>query len=231
MRFIFIIILFLSSTIKAQDVFILDSITNTPVENANLINKFTGVSSAINGLVNLTSFNKTDTIMIKHISYHSKKIIKSKIGQTILLSPKIRILPTVILKENLKIYTFPDYLVVKKVSQKASASKSITELLQRTTCITVQESQAGGGSPNFRGLEANRLLLVVDGVSLNNTIYRSGHLQNASTINPFFIQSFSLATGPASISFGDGALGSALLFNTISPVFLKEKQSFFSSTI
>ena len=85
----FIIILFLSVTaIKAQDVFILDSITNTPIENANLINKFTGVSSAINGLVNLARFNKTDTIMIKHISYHNKKIIKSTIGTVILLSPK-----------------------------------------------------------------------------------------------------------------------------------------------
>ena len=68
MRFIFIIILFLSSTIKAQDIFILDSITNTPVENANLITQFTGVSSDINGLVNLIGFNNTDTIMIKHIS-------------------------------------------------------------------------------------------------------------------------------------------------------------------
>ena len=75
----FVIILFLSVTaIKAQDVFILDSITNTPIENANLINKFSGVSSAINGLVNLTSFNKTDTIIIKHISYHNKKIIAKK---------------------------------------------------------------------------------------------------------------------------------------------------------
>ena len=128
MRFIFIIILFLSVTaIKAQDVFILDSITNTPIENANLINQFSGVSSDINGLANLKGFHNIDTIMIKHISYHNKKIVKSKIGKVILLSPKIRILPTVILKENPKIYNFPDYLVIKKVSQRASASKSTTE--------------------------------------------------------------------------------------------------------
>ena len=107
----FIIILFLSvTTIKAQDVFILDSITNTPIENANLINQFSGVSSDINGLVNLTSFNNTDTIIIKHISYHNKKIIKSKIGKVILLSSRIRILPTVILKENPK----TNFVVQKK---------------------------------------------------------------------------------------------------------------------
>ena len=78
----FIIILFLSvTTIKAQDVFILDSITNTPIENANLINQFSGISSDINGLVNLTGFNNTDTIMIKHISYHNYTKLSQEISR------------------------------------------------------------------------------------------------------------------------------------------------------
>ena len=224
---IIIIFFLLTITVKAQDVFTLDSITSSPIENVSIINQFTGVSSNVNGLAKLSGFNNTDTLIIKHISYHTKTILKSKIEQIILLSPKIRILPIVTLKENPKIYNFPDYLMVRQVNQKLSASKSTTELLQNTTSVTVQESQAGGGSPNFRGMEANRLLLVVDGLPLNNTIYRSGHLQNSSTINPFFIQSFSLATGPASINFGDGALGSALIFNTISPLFLKKSNHSF----
>ncbi|MBL0098204.1 MAG: TonB-dependent receptor plug domain-containing protein [Bacteroidetes bacterium] len=33
------------------------------------------------------------------------------------------------------------------------------------------------GSPVLRGFEASRILIVVDGVRLNNLIYRSGHLQ------------------------------------------------------
>ena len=43
-------------------------------------------------------------------------------------------------------------------------------------------SQQGGISPVLRGFEANRVLLVVDGVRMNNAIYRSGHLQNAGTL-------------------------------------------------
>ena len=66
---------------------------------------------------------------------------------------------------------------------------SIANLLSSKSPVVIQESQSGGGSPNYRGMEANRLLLIVDGIPLNNAIYRSGHLQNSATINPFFIKS------------------------------------------
>lgn len=206
---------------KGQEVLILDSITNIPIENVTLLTTIKGVSSDRKGIVKLTGFKKTDTILIKHLSYRHKNIIKSEIGKIILLSPKARILPTVMLSESPKIFNSNNYLEIKIVSEESSAKKSTTEILSKNTNITIQESQPGGGSPNFRGLEANRLLLIVDGLSLNNTIYRSGHLQNSSTINPFFIESFSIATGPSSIGFGDGAIGGAILFSTISPKILK----------
>ena len=42
--------------------------------------------------------------------------------------------------------------------------------------IHVQKSQSGGGSPLIRGFEANRVLLVIDGVRMNNAIYRLSFL-------------------------------------------------------
>ena len=50
------------------------------------------------------------------------------------------------------------------------------ELLQGSGQVHLQMSQQGGISPVLRGFEANRVLLVVDGVRMNNAIYRSGHL-------------------------------------------------------
>ena len=41
-------------------------------------------------------------------------------------------------------------------------------LLWRSGQVHVQQSQQGGGSPILRGFEANRILLVVDGVRMNN---------------------------------------------------------------
>src|SRR5688500_14785029 len=50
-------------------------------------------------------------------------------------------------------------------------------LLEHSGKVFVQRSQLGGGSPVIKGFEASRILLVVDGVRLNNAIYRTGHLQ------------------------------------------------------
>ena len=53
----------------------------------------------------------------------------------------------------------------------------------------------GGGSPNIGGFEANRILLVLDGVRLNNAIYRSGHLQNIITIDQHIIEDVEVIFG------------------------------------
>src|SRR5215213_9380197 len=55
------------------------------------------------------------------------------------------------------------------------------DLLINTGNVFVQKSQQGGSSPVLRGFEASRILLVVDGIRMNNAIYRSGHLQNVIT--------------------------------------------------
>ena len=70
-------------------------------------------------------------------------------------------------------------------------------------------------APNFRGMEANRLLVIIDGIALNNAIYRSGHVQSSNIINSFFVDKINVVTGPASVVYGDGAMGGALKINTI----------------
>lgn len=90
-------------------------------------------------------------------------------------------------------------------------------LLWNTGQVMVQQSQQGGGSPVLRGFEANRILLVVDGVRLNNAIYRSGHSQSAMTIDPFAISSVEVRHGAASVQFGSDALGGVVHYRTRSP--------------
>ncbi|NJK83238.1 MAG: TonB-dependent receptor plug domain-containing protein [Saprospiraceae bacterium] len=73
--------------------------------------------------------------------------------------------------------------------------------------VYVQKSQMGGGSPVIRGFEANKILLVVDGVRMNNAIYRSGHLQNVITIDPTILEQIEVIYGPGSLLYGSDALG------------------------
>ena len=60
---------------------------------------------------------------------------------------------------------------------------SMADVLANSGSIFVQKSQLGGGSPIIRGFETNKVLLVVDGIRMNNAIYRSGNLQNVISVD------------------------------------------------
>ena len=92
------------------------------------------------------------------------------------------------------------------------------EVLQQTGQVLVQKSQMGGGSPIIRGFEANKVLLVVDGVRLNNAIYRGGHLQNSITIDNSMLNRLEIVFGPGSVVYGSDALGGVVHFHTKNPL-------------
>lgn len=95
--------------------------------------------------------------------------------------------------------------------------QSTADLLTADGRLTVQKSQFGGGSPSIRGFESSRVLLLVDGVRMNNLIYRAGHLQNVITIDPSAISKVDILYGPSSVVYGSDALGGAIAFYTKSP--------------
>ncbi len=98
-------------------------------------------------------------------------------------------------------------------------AQSTADLLLGTGQVFVQKSQQGGGSPVLRGFEASRVLLVVDGVRMNNAIYRAGHLQNAITMDNAVLERVEVLFGPASTVYGSDALGGAICFFTKKPPF------------
>jgi hemoglobin/transferrin/lactoferrin receptor protein len=92
------------------------------------------------------------------------------------------------------------------------------EVLQQSGYVAVQKSQQGGGSPVLRGFEANKVLLVVDGVRMNNAIYRGGHLQNVITLDNAIFEKAEILFGPGSVVYGSDALGGVVHFYTKDPV-------------
>ncbi|MCB9342773.1 MAG: TonB-dependent receptor [Lewinellaceae bacterium] len=101
----------------------------------------------------------------------------------------------------------------------AANAQSSADLLLNTGQVFVQKSQQGGGSPVLRGFEASRVLIVVDGVRMNNAIYRAGHLQNIITMDNAALDRAELLFGPASTVYGSDALGGAICFYTKNPRF------------
>ena len=233
-KILFFLVIFYANNLIGQTIILKDSILNSVIINASVTSKNIGETSDENGRVNLSRFNNTDSIEISHISYYSKKILKKNVNRFIYLKQKTILLSEVNFKTELKVLISDKYEAQKIIpSLFSDMQSSISNLLSTQSSVVVQESQPGGGSPNYRGMEANRLLLIIDGITLNNTIFRSGHLQNSATINPFFIETINILSGPASVGYGNGAMGGALIFNTHKPKnenTIKFQQQFESSS-
>ena len=54
---------------------------------------------------------------------------------------------------------------------------------------------------------------------MNNAIYRSGHLQNAITVDANALEQVQVVMGPSSVSYGSDALGGVIHFQTHRPKF------------
>jgi hemoglobin/transferrin/lactoferrin receptor protein len=104
------------------------------------------------------------------------------------------------------------------------------DLLTQTGNVFVQKSQQGGSSPVIRGFEASRVLMVVDGVRLNNLIYRSGHLQNVITIDQNMLESAEILYGPASTLYGSDALGGVVHLRSRSPILANDSTRMISKS-
>jgi hemoglobin/transferrin/lactoferrin receptor protein len=96
-------------------------------------------------------------------------------------------------------------------------NQTLANVLESAGAAVVQRSQQGGGSPMLRGYEASRVLLVVDGVRMNNLIYRAGHLQNIMTVDPSLLERAEVLYGPSSTVYGSDALGGTIHFMTKKP--------------
>ena len=118
-----------------------------------------------------------------------------------------------------------NHQVVKSNEILNSNASTGAELLTLVDGVTIQKTSFGGGSPIIRGFEANRVLLMVDGVRMNNAIYRGGHLQNSITIDPFILESCDVIFGPSAVSYGSDAIGGVIHYKTKDPNLLNTNDS------
>ena len=111
--------------------------------------------------------------------------------------------------------------------------QTTADLLGQIGSVFIQKSQLGGGSPMIRGFATNRVLMVVDGVRMNNAIYRSGNMQNIISIDPLSLEGAEVVFGPGSLIYGSDAIGGVMDFHTITPAFAESKKLQFkgSSTL
>jgi len=216
-----------SINVFSQKATVLDAETHQPVHNVLVFNenKTKRVISNNKGIVDLSIFSNNAILTFSHISYIEFEVLKSRLKTSkykVFLTNKAESLQEV-------------FLVASKGKEQRSriaeqvegiSYKSIQELNPQTAAdmladipgVKVQKSQFGGGSPVLRGMEANRVLLVIDGVRMNNAIYRKGHLQNSITVSPTQLERTEVIFGPSSVIYGSDALGGVIHYYTKTPI-------------
>ena len=219
------------SEVLSQKITLVDSTSGRPIRGVLVFDseRTTRAVSNRNGLVNLNNFKDSDSIFFTHIVYERKTLLYNSLkeGDNIILSPKALGLNEVVLSvsRNMQnVMTLSRKVsVINRSSTNLDIPRNTAEMLYHGGGIHVQKSQSGGGSPVIRGFEANRVLLVVDGVRMNNAIYRSGHVHNAISIDANSLERTEVIFGPSSVGYGSDALGGVIHFYTKTPRLDKEE--------
>lgn len=92
-----------------------------------------------------------------------------------------------------------------------SDSRTASELLMHQTGVMVQKTNHGGGSPTLRGLQGNQTLMMVDGIRLNNSIFRYGPNQYLNTLDAFALDQMEVLFGNGAVQYGSDAMGGVIL--------------------
>lgn len=234
--FLFFITAF--AELHAQTILVLNSKTNEPIEGVYLFTERFSTQTDNSGRAKLDNFKNSDLILFKHNSFVDFRTTKEKLekqGKTVwMIEDPIRIDEIVISANRWEQSKseIPNKIVsINSTITEHYNPQTTADLVSAKGGVFVQKSQMGGGSPMIRGFSANRILLVVDGIRMNNAIYRSGNLQNIISLDANSIENTEIIFGPGSVIYGSDALGGVMNFSTLKPKLSKETGTDFSGRI
>jgi hemoglobin/transferrin/lactoferrin receptor protein len=110
------------------------------------------------------------------------------------------------------IYSIPATVYRRNAADETTrkAIRTTPDMLSGIPSVMVQKTAYGQGSPFLRGFTGFRTLCMVDGIRLNNSVFRDGPNQYWNTVDPLSIRDYELVMGPGSVLYGSDAIGGTL---------------------
>ncbi len=214
--------------VYSQTVFVFDETTKKPVANAGIVN-FSETHSVItneSGKASLKGFGESDSLLFQHASYQSRLLRMTEIKGMDYKIPMYRSIitlsETVISANRWEQEREEVPMKIEVISPNDISMmepQTSADMLSGSGHVFVQKSQPGGGSPMIRGFATNKVLIVVDGIRMNNAIYRHGNLQNVLSVDPNALEGSEVIFGPGSVIYGSDAIGGVMDFHTLEPAF------------
>lgn len=218
----------LAGNLRAQTVTVMDQATNQVLEGVAIHHAPSGISAITDarGRADISAFAGKDSIRFQSIGHEALYLSHTAItaqGGRVYLTVRPFALNEFVVSANRweqDSRRVPDWITVITPRDVAFNNPGTTaDLLQQSGEVFMQRSQLGGGSPMIRGFAANRVLIVVDGVRMNNAIYRAGNLQNVLSVDPNAIERAEVIHGPGAMTYGSDAIGGVMDFHLLRPRF------------
>lgn len=237
-KIIWILALIVFQGAWGQEVIILDGSDRRPISNVIVFNydRSKTTLSDMDGKCNLSLFDDNERLTFSHIGYEIARATKAQlVGKgKLYMDLYVEELDEVVMsisKWQQQRRDIPQKIVVINAQNSAfTAPQTSADLLGNSGKVFVQKSQLGGGSPMIRGFATNRVLITVDGVRMNNAIFRGGNIQNVISLDPFAVKNTEIIFGPGSVIYGSDAIGGVMNFYTYGPQFsVKDSLRFFGN--
>lgn len=210
----------------SQTLTVLDDNNGDPLEYVSLYseNPYAYASTNAQGEVNIDAFRNASHIQVRLFGYENISLNFSELEQSGFI---IRLKPSNVQIDQVTVAgtrwrqnsnSLPIKVIAITPKEIALQNpQTMADLLGISGKVYIQKSQQGGGSPMIRGFATNRLLYSVDGVRMNNAIFRGGNIQNVISLDPFCMQNTEVLFGPGSVLYGSDAIGGVMSFQTLSP--------------
>ena len=97
------------------------------------------------------------------------------------------------------------------------AYRTMPQVLRDLPGVMVQETAQGQGSPFIRGFTGFRNLFLIDGIRLNNSVFRDGPNQYWNTVDALSIDRLQIIKGPSAVLYGSDSIGGTVNAHTKNP--------------
>lgn len=212
--------------LTAQTIQVRDGETQHPLELVTIFNQTAGLNTITNskGQADISAFKGMDSIYFRLVGYEPAlfdyETLKQKHFKVEMMQSELSLNEVVVSATRWKQGQSETPVKVAALRPKDILflnPQTAADLVGMTGDVYVQKSQMGGGSPMIRGFATNRVLIAVDGVRMNNAIFRSGNLQNVISLDPFATERSEVIFGPGSVIYGSDAIGGVMGFYTLEP--------------
>lgn len=224
--YILFIFLFFTGIVSAQYITVVDKTTQQSIPSVDIFSNDMKIAVITDskGKTEASAFKSADSIIFRHVGYETMvctylqlESMKFKVG---LVEKKFSLDEIIVSANRWEENKSEIPYRIEKIKMKEVAfqnPQTAADMMGAGGYAYIQKSQLAGGSPALRGFATNRVMLVIDGVRMNNAIFRTGNVQNVISLDAASIETTEILFGPGAVMYGSDAIGGVMDFHTVTP--------------